>query len=410
MATIRSYSATFEHTTVANAALTRWRFNEDAGATTALDSVDAHDGSYETGAAPGDAGTIGDGAARFDGATGMVLVADTLTGTITVSAFGDSLIAGADIPDPADRFSPNLEAALEARGLDATVLNRLAVSGDTSAARPGPRRRRRHRRQSGRRDPRARHQRCAQRRSTRRDGRDQSAQHHRGSPGGRRRAVLLTGTFGFYPDRPAAGWTATTMRPSATPSRRLYAEIAGDTRRRAAAGRRRQRQVPGRSADCRREHRPTIRSSAACSTATIRASAQRRRRPAPQRRGRRLHRRNGWRRRRSSSAPRRAWSTTSWRLANGSIELLVHAGQRHRNADAVLQERAGRPSHGDIEILLDGDEVAVGMDERLDHVRGPRRYRHRRPGRPTSSSSSAPLGWSCTWTACWKPATPSPAV
>ena len=69
--------------------------------------------------------SIGDGAARFDGATGWVLVADTLTGTITVSAFGDSLIGGASgIPDPPDRFSPNLETALEARGLDATVLNR----------------------------------------------------------------------------------------------------------------------------------------------------------------------------------------------------------------------------------------------------------------------------------------------
>jgi lysophospholipase L1-like esterase len=131
MATIRSYSATFEHTTVANAALTRWRFNEDDGATIALDSVDAHDGSYETGAAPGDAGTIGDGAARFDGQTGRVLVADTLTGTITVAAFGDSLVVNTGIADLSQRYVPELDAALEARGLSATVLNH-GVSGHTS--------------------------------------------------------------------------------------------------------------------------------------------------------------------------------------------------------------------------------------------------------------------------------------
>jgi lysophospholipase L1-like esterase len=124
MATIRSYSAVFEQTTVANAAVTRWRFNEAADATIALDSVDGHEGSYEPGAAPGDAGTIGDGAARFDGLTGRVLVADTLTGTITVSGLGDSLIDGDHIPVASDRFSPNLETALEARGLVATVRDR----------------------------------------------------------------------------------------------------------------------------------------------------------------------------------------------------------------------------------------------------------------------------------------------
>jgi Ca2+-binding RTX toxin-like protein len=123
MAILRSYSAAFELTNLAQAAVTRWRFNEDAGTTTALDSVDALEGNYQTGADPGDLGTIGDGAARFDGTTGRVLVADTLSGTITISAFGDSEIAGAGIPVASDWFSPNLEAALEARGLDATVLD-----------------------------------------------------------------------------------------------------------------------------------------------------------------------------------------------------------------------------------------------------------------------------------------------
>jgi Ca2+-binding RTX toxin-like protein len=122
MAMLRSYSATFEETSFAQAAVTRWRFNEDAG-TTALDSVDALDGNYQAGAAPGAAGAIGDGAASFNGSTGFILV-ETLSGTITVSALGDSLIDGDRFQNPQDQFSPVLQAALEARGLDATVLER----------------------------------------------------------------------------------------------------------------------------------------------------------------------------------------------------------------------------------------------------------------------------------------------
>ena len=86
MAILHSYSATFAQNGLASSAVTRWRFNEDAGSATALDGVDALDGSYLAGADPGDAGSIGDGAARFDGATGRVLVSHTLSGTITVSA------------------------------------------------------------------------------------------------------------------------------------------------------------------------------------------------------------------------------------------------------------------------------------------------------------------------------------
>jgi Ca2+-binding RTX toxin-like protein len=122
MATLRSYSATFEQDELAGAAVTRWRFNEDAG-TTALDGVDALDGNYQAGAVPGAAGAIGDGAASFNGSTGFVLV-ETLSGTMTVSAFGDSLMDGDGFQPPASQFSPVLEAALDARGLDATVLER----------------------------------------------------------------------------------------------------------------------------------------------------------------------------------------------------------------------------------------------------------------------------------------------
>jgi Ca2+-binding RTX toxin-like protein len=133
MASLRSYSATFEQTGLSNAAVSRFRFNEGTGSA-ALDSVAGLDGSYEPGAAPGAAGSIGDGAASFDGTTGFVLV-ETLSGTIKVSAFGDSEIDGTygaagSLPEQ-DRFSPNLVLALEARGLDATVIDQ-AVSGNTS--------------------------------------------------------------------------------------------------------------------------------------------------------------------------------------------------------------------------------------------------------------------------------------
>ena len=97
MAILRSYSATFERNDFVDAALARYRFNEGSGADIAVDSIDGFDGEYQTGAAPGVAGFIGDGAATFDGDGGFVLVNNTLTGTITVSAFGDSLVNGLDI-------------------------------------------------------------------------------------------------------------------------------------------------------------------------------------------------------------------------------------------------------------------------------------------------------------------------
>jgi Ca2+-binding RTX toxin-like protein len=133
MATLRTYSATFEQTTLTSAAVARYRFDEGSGSD-AIDGVNGIDGSYTGGAAPGAAGFIGDGAASFNGSTGFVLV-ETLSGTITVSAFGDSEIAGTYGPagslNAADRFSPNLQAALAARGLDADVIDR-GIGGDTS--------------------------------------------------------------------------------------------------------------------------------------------------------------------------------------------------------------------------------------------------------------------------------------
>ena len=97
MAILRSYSATFQLNGLANSAVTRWRFNEDAGAATAVDSVDALDGSYLAAAAPGATGSIGDGAARFDGETGLVLVDRTLSGTITVAARVFAIVIGSSI-------------------------------------------------------------------------------------------------------------------------------------------------------------------------------------------------------------------------------------------------------------------------------------------------------------------------
>jgi acyl-CoA thioesterase-1 len=50
--------------------------------------------------------------------------------TITLVGFGDSLMAGYQLP-PGDGFPEKLQAALKARGMDATVAN-AGVSGDTT--------------------------------------------------------------------------------------------------------------------------------------------------------------------------------------------------------------------------------------------------------------------------------------
>lgn len=131
MATLLSYSATIEQNAFANAAVARWRFNETSG-TTLTDSVDGLDGTYQGGVTLGQPGVIGDGAASFNGTTGRAMVdaTGTLIGTVTIAAFGDSLIAGEELT-PGDRYDANLEAALDALGLNATVLNH-GVSGETT--------------------------------------------------------------------------------------------------------------------------------------------------------------------------------------------------------------------------------------------------------------------------------------
>ena len=232
MATLRSYSATFEHADFAQAAVTRLRFNEDAGATTALDSVDGLDGEYRAGAEAGEAGTIGDGAARFDGASGIVLV-ETLSGTITVSAFGDSLMDGDGFQPAARQFSPVLEAALEARGLAATVLER-AEGGQRTGDALNPR------------EPRfftvaevtADHPDVVILELGTNDALVQvnpaTVESNLRSIIGQLQGagveqILLAGAFGFYPDRPAGSVAGYATEAGRQALEGIYAEIAGDT-------------------------------------------------------------------------------------------------------------------------------------------------------------------------------------
>jgi acyl-CoA thioesterase-1 len=224
MATLRSYSATFEQSALANAAVARWRFNESAGSATATDSVDSLDGVYESGAAPGAAGSIGDGAAQFNG-SGFVLV-ETLSGTITVSAFGDSEIEGVypNGPAPLDRFSPDLEAALDARGLDATVINR-GIGGNTTAqglARVDD--------VTGD-DPDVVILELGTNDAIQKIDPDTVGDHlrsiiHELQTGGVDQ-ILLTGTFGFYPER--NGGSGYNTQPERAAFEAKFAEIAGDT-------------------------------------------------------------------------------------------------------------------------------------------------------------------------------------
>lgn len=63
---------------------------------------------------------------------GLLLVpAAVQAETITIAALGDSLTAGYGLPQ-SDGFVPQLQAWLDANGVDATVLN-AGVSGDTTA-------------------------------------------------------------------------------------------------------------------------------------------------------------------------------------------------------------------------------------------------------------------------------------
>jgi Ca2+-binding RTX toxin-like protein len=132
MATLRTYGATVESLS----ALMHLRLSEASGAT-AFDSAGDLDGRYRGGVTRGADGPIGNGGVRLDGSTGYVVV-EPLTGALTVSALGDSLIDGNQFQEPARRFTPVLEAALDARGLDATVLDH-ATGGQRSGDALNPR-------------------------------------------------------------------------------------------------------------------------------------------------------------------------------------------------------------------------------------------------------------------------------
>ncbi len=62
---------------------------------------------------------------------GLALGAPSFARTIEIVAFGDSLMAGYQLP-PDDAFPAKLEAALRARGHDVAIAN-AAVSGDTTS-------------------------------------------------------------------------------------------------------------------------------------------------------------------------------------------------------------------------------------------------------------------------------------
>lgn len=130
MAILRTYSATIAETTYTEAAVVRLRFDETSGSR-AFDSIDDVDGRYEGGVGLDAGGSIGDGAASLDGTDGRVVLATgfDLSVTPTIAVFGDSLTANNTV-DPAERYVPELDAALAGEGLDAEVVN-FSVSGET---------------------------------------------------------------------------------------------------------------------------------------------------------------------------------------------------------------------------------------------------------------------------------------
>ncbi len=128
MATLRTYSATVEQLS----AVIHWRFSEPVGAAVAVDVAGGLDGAYTGGVRLGEGGgLVGNGAAGFDGQSGHV-VATAPDGSVTIAAFGDSLVTNLGVGDPNERFAPELQEALNARGLDATVLN-YGIGGQTTS-------------------------------------------------------------------------------------------------------------------------------------------------------------------------------------------------------------------------------------------------------------------------------------
>lgn len=123
MAELRTYSATVSEA----APLVHLRLNETGG-TTASDTAGGLTGAVRLDAAS----IIGNGAMGFAGTADFIRI-DTLSGAITVTAFGDSLIDGdtGGFQEPADQFAVDLETALDDLGLDATVIDR-GFNGDTT--------------------------------------------------------------------------------------------------------------------------------------------------------------------------------------------------------------------------------------------------------------------------------------
>jgi Ca2+-binding RTX toxin-like protein len=120
MAILRTYQAQVADLQ----ALSHWRFNE-AGGTSAIDRAGNRDGAYVE-VALGEAGSIGDGAARFAGA-GFMSVA-TFTGTLRLATLGDSLADGNAGQRPVG-FPDQIQAALGGLGLEVVYLDH-AVSGE----------------------------------------------------------------------------------------------------------------------------------------------------------------------------------------------------------------------------------------------------------------------------------------
>ena len=133
MATLRSYSATFEQAGLTSAAVARYRFNEDAGSTDALDRIGGLDGSYETGAAPGAAGSIGDGAASFS--DGLVLVDSAPSDTLELANGSIELWFAPDGIDGQQMlFSKNVAGGPSAGDIEILLTDDMVAAGMQSAS------------------------------------------------------------------------------------------------------------------------------------------------------------------------------------------------------------------------------------------------------------------------------------
>jgi Ca2+-binding RTX toxin-like protein len=119
MAIVLGYSAL----TARLAPLAQWRFDE-AGGGVAVDRADDLDGSYRGSVGFGESGATGaGGAVRLGGSGSFVEIQSASGGSFAVelAAFGDSLVAGFGLGDSSNFLNAQLEALLDARGLDSTV-------------------------------------------------------------------------------------------------------------------------------------------------------------------------------------------------------------------------------------------------------------------------------------------------